>query len=77
MQDFFMEIVKQYTECPVISMDMSIKKDLFMDSLTFTKLIIELEEYYGIEFDDDSFIIGDDIKLYQLFSALTGKLGVA
>lgn len=77
MEEKFLSRIEQFTDCSKIRMDMMFKKDLFFDSLTFTKLIIDLEEYFGMEFDDDTYIVGDDIKLIDLFNIMSIKLGVA
>ena len=76
MEEQFLSRIEQFTDCSKIHMDMLFKKDLFFDSLTFTKLIIDLEEYFGMEFDDDTYIVGDDIKLVDLFNIMSIKLGV-
>lgn len=77
MEEQFIARIKQFTDCSIINMNMSFKKDLFFDSLTFTKLIIDLEENFDMEFDDDMYIVGDDIRLIDLFNIMSFKLGVA
>lgn len=76
MKEEFMGRIRQFTDCASVDMDMLFKKDLFFDSLTFTKLIIDLEDFFGVEFDDDTYIVDDDIKLMDLFNILTTKMGV-
>lgn len=77
MKETFIKRIRKYTDLPNLRMDMSFKKDLFLDSLTFTKLIIEFEEYYHIEFDDDTYIGDGDFKLQDLYDLLSAKVGVA
>lgn len=75
MEERYIERVGQFTDCTAISMDMSFKRDLLMDSLSFTKMIIDLEDFFGMEFEDDTYLIGDDIRLRDLFSILQDKIG--
>lgn len=77
MKETFIKRIQKYTDLPNLRMDMSFKKDLLLDSLTFTMLIIDLEEYYDIEFDDDTYIGDDDVKLQDVYDLLTTKMGVA
>ena len=77
MKELFIERVKLCAKCDEVDMDMSFKKDLLLDSLTFTKLIVDLEEAFNLEFDDDAYIVDEDVKVADLYNVLMAKMGVA
>ena len=76
MKELFIERIKLRTNFKEIDMDMSFKKDLLFDSLTFTKLIVDLEEVFNMEFEDDTYIVDDDVKVIDLYNILSTKVEI-
>lgn len=75
MERKFMDRVIKYSRIDKIDMNMKFKDDLLYDSLKFTKLIVELEEEFDIEFDDDTYIVNENIRLVDVFKMLELKVG--
>ena len=74
MEKRFLEKVSEYAGKKDINMQMSFKEDLLFDSLRFTKMIVDLEESFNIEFDDDIYIVENDIKLIDIFKIVKEKV---
>ena len=66
MQDRIIEILSKYSECDKssITKETSLVVDLGLTSLDILKLVMDLEEEFGVEFDEDE--IADLITISDL-----------
>lgn len=52
----FVDIIQKYSKCRGVELNMQVS-DLGIDSMSYIAMLVELEEQYGIEFEDEMLVI--------------------
>jgi len=64
------EITEKYSGIPAVNLDMTLRKDLELDSLSLTELIVACEDEFEIEIDMDHPMTVNAATLRDLYEGI-------
>jgi len=68
-----LKVIKEIIKNDDIYLDQNIKEVGF-DSLTFVKFVVQIEELYDIEFDDDMLMMDKFLTIASIVEYVDGKI---
>lgn len=68
----FVDIIQKYSKCRGVELNMQVS-DLGIDSMSYIAMLVELEEQYGIEFEDEMLVEDSFDKISDMHNFIYKK----